>query len=117
MSFRPRLLVVASNPHLQNLLVTTIQHMGCDAVCSSSSEDPASMVESQKFEGALIDWDIEGLDPEKLTERIRKSSSNSGIPVAILSNRNLQSDVGRGFKVGATFFLAKPFGSRELEHL
>lgn len=117
MAFRPRLLVVVDNPDLQHLLATTIQHMGSDAVCSSSSEDLPSLVKSQKFDGALIDWDSDALNPEELTGNIRKSSSNCGIPIAILGNRPLQSDVGGGFKVGATFFLAKPFGSRELEHL
>ena len=117
MAFRPRLLVVVDNPDLQRLLTTTIQHMGSDAICSSSSEDLPSLVESEKFDGALIDWDNDTLNPEELTGNIRKSSSNSGIPIAILGNRPLQSDVGGGFKVGATFFLAKPFGSRELEYL
>jgi len=91
--------------------------MGSDAICSTSGEDLESMVESQKFDGALIDWDNGSMNPERLTGNIRKSSSNSAIPIAILSNRPLQSHVGKGFKLGATFFLAKPFGSRELEYL
>lgn len=117
MAFRPRLLVVVDNPDLQRLLVSTIEHMGSDPVCTSSGEDLTYLIEYEKFDGALIDWDYDAMSPEKLTGSIRKSRSNSDIPIAILGNRRFQTDVGRGFKVGATYFLAKPFGSRELEYL
>jgi hypothetical protein len=52
-----------------------------------------------------------------LTQRIRRSPSNAKIPVAMLSARADQGDIARGFKAGATFFLAKPFGANELERL
>ena len=117
MAFRPKILVVEEDPELQHLLVTTIQHMGADACCFEEPETVKSLVETEKFDGAFVDWDCHNLDPEELTVRIRKSKSNAGIPVAMLSTRPDQIDAVRGFKVGTTFFLAKPFGSRELEHL
>jgi len=111
------MLVVEEDPELQHLLVTTIQHMGAEACCFEAPETVKSLVETVKFDGAFVDWDCHNLDPEELTVQIRKSKFNAGIPVAILSTRPDQIDAVRGFKVGATFFLAKPFGSRELEHL
>jgi hypothetical protein len=76
-----------------------------------------AFVEMEKFDGAFVDWDCQNLCPEELTLRIRKSKSNSGIPVAMLSTRPDQTDFTRGFKAGSTFFLAKPFGLKELECL
>jgi CheY-like chemotaxis protein len=117
MPFRPKILVVEEDPELQRLLFTTMQHMGADPFSFEAPEAVKAFVETEKFDGAFVDWDCRNLCPEELTVRIRKSKSNSGIPVAMLSNRPDQSDAIRGFKVGATFFLAKPFGLKELECL
>lgn len=117
MTFRPKILVVEEDPEIQRLLVTTIHHMGAEACCVEASGTVKSLVDTEKFDGAFVDWDCHNLNPEELTVHIRKSKSNGGIPVAMLSTRPDQIDAVRGFKVGTTFFLAKPFGSRELECL
>lgn len=75
------------------------------------------LVDEEKFDGAFVDWDMDEFDPEDLTHRIRRSKSNSKIPVAMLSAPTHEHDVTKGFKAGATFFLAKPFGPNELERL
>jgi DNA-binding response OmpR family regulator len=117
MPFRPKILVVEEDPEIQQLLVATMRHMGAEACCFEAPETVKSLVETEKFDGAFVDWDCRNINPEELTVQIRKSKSNAGIPVAMLSTRPDQMDAVRGFKVGATFFLAKPFGSKELECL
>jgi len=117
MAFRPKILIVEDDPHLQRLLETTMEHMGTEPRCVHAGREAISVVDTDKFDGAFVDWDNRGFNPEELTQRIRRSPSNSKIPVAMLSARTDQGDVARGFKAGATFFLAKPFGTNELEHL
>jgi two-component system phosphate regulon response regulator PhoB len=117
MPFRPKILVVEADLELQQILVTTMRHMGAEACCVEKPETVKSLVETEKFDGAFVDWDCHNFNPEELTVQIRKSKSNARIPVAMLSTRPDQIDAVRGFKVGATFFLAKPFGSKELECL
>jgi DNA-binding response OmpR family regulator len=117
MAFRPRILVVEDDPALQRLLETTMEHMGTEPYCVVAGREAMSLVEADKFDGAFVDWDNRGSDPEELTQHIRRSPSNSKIPVAMLSARTDQGDIARGFKAGATFFLAKPFGANELERL
>ena len=117
MAFRPKILVVEDDPTLQRLMETTMRHMGAEPRCIGAERDATSMVETEKLDGAFVDWDNHGLNPEELTQRIRRSKSNSKIPVAMLSARTDQRDIARGFKAGATFFLAKPFGTNEIERL
>ena len=117
MAFRPKILIVEDDPALQRLLETTMEHMGTEPYCVVGGQEARSLVETDKFDGAFVDWDNQGFDPEELTQHIRRSPSNSKIPVAMLSARTDQGDIARGFKAGATFFLAKPFGANELERL
>jgi DNA-binding response OmpR family regulator len=117
MAFRPKILVVEDDPHLQHLLETTMRHMGTEPRCMHADREAMSVVDTDKFDGVFVDWDNRGFNPEELTQHIRRSPSNAKIPVAMLSARTDQGDVARGFKAGATFFLAKPFGANELERL
>jgi DNA-binding response OmpR family regulator len=117
MAFRPRILIVEDDPALRRLLETTLVHMGTEPRCVRAGREAVSHVDKDKFDGVFVDWDNQGFNPEELTQHIRRSPSNSKIPVAMLSARTDQGDIARGFKAGATFFLAKPFGANELERL
>ncbi|MBZ5515766.1 MAG: response regulator [Acidobacteriia bacterium] len=117
MTFRPKILVVEDDPQLQHMLETIMRHMGADPRCIVPGQQAISLVETNKFDGAFVDWDARDFDAADLTQRIRRSKSNAKIPIAMLSTRSHQEDVARGFKAGATFFLSKPFGANELERL
>jgi CheY-like chemotaxis protein len=117
MAFRPKILVVEDNPALKQILASSLQHMGADTHCVDAFSEAKSLVEVEKFDGAFVDWDMDQFEPEDLTHRIRRSKFNSKIPVAMLSAGTHENDVTRGFKAGATFFLAKPFGPNEVELL
>ena len=66
---------------------------------------------------AFLDCDDGVFNSEELILIIRKSKSNQNIPIAMLSAYPERAEVQKGFKAGTTFFLAKPFGSREVEFL
>jgi len=117
MAFRPRILIVEDDPALRRLLETTLVHMGTEPRCVPAGREAVTAADTEKLDGAFVDWDNGGFNPEELTQHIRRSPSNSKIPVAMLSARTDQADIARGFKAGATFFLAKPFGANELERL
>ncbi len=85
--------------------------------CLGSSQEAASLVEREKFDGAFVDWDACDLSGVDLTRRIRRSKSNAKIPIAMLTDRTETCIVAEGFEAGVTYHLAKPFGAKELERL
>ena len=85
--------------------------------CPGSSQEASSLVETEKFDGAFIDWEACDLSGEELTRRIRRSKSNAKIPIAMLTDRTETCIVAEGFEAGVTYHLAKPFGANELERL
>lgn len=117
MSFKPRILVVENGPVLSQLISRTLQLMGTDPGCVVSTNEVGVRIQSEKYDAVFIDLDNLQLDPEALTRLIRGSKSNSKIPIAILSGRAEVAQIAGGFGAGATFFLAKPFGTAELGRL
>jgi CheY-like chemotaxis protein len=117
MALRPKILVVESDPALSRLVASTLNLMGSEASCSAAEEEVASRIETEKFDGAFLDFDDPAINSEALIRRIRHSKSNSRIPVVMLSGRTSTREVAKGFGAGATFFLAKPFDTNDLGRL
>ena len=114
---KPKILIVESDPALLQILETTLNLMGMEPCCVPNAKEALFLVEQEKFAGAFLDWNNPGMDGKELTQQIRSSKSNSKIPIAMLAE---QSDIRAnttGFAVGVTFYLAKPFGEKQLRHL
>lgn len=117
MDFKPRILVIISEPSLSQLVTSTLQLMGADVCLVSSNNEASIQFENRKFDGVFIDWDSPELDPVETTRRIRGSKSNGKVPIAVLGGGLKSTQLGQGFRSGAVFFLAKPFGVPELTTL
>lgn len=117
MAYRPRILVVEKDAETLKLLETTIKTMGGDPFCHASGRAALTVANKQKFDGAFIDWDSTELGGEQVIKMIRRSKSNSTIPIAILTTTQNAKAIAAGFKAGATFFLSKPVGTLELSRL
>jgi CheY-like chemotaxis protein len=117
MAFRPKILVVESDPALRRQIESTLNLMGSEPSCVVAEEDVESRIETEKCDAAFLDWDNPAVNPEALIRLIRRSKSNAKIPVVILSGRTTTREAAKGFGAGATFFLAKPFNTNELGRL
>jgi DNA-binding response OmpR family regulator len=62
----------------------------------------------------VLDVMMPRLDGYELTRRVRAEESLRSIPVILLTARSQETDVGRGFEVGADDYLKKPFNPDEL---
>lgn len=117
MAYRPKVLVLDKDPETLKLLETTIRAMGGDPFCHASGRAALTVANKEKFDGAFIDWDSTELGGEQVIQMIRRSKSNSTIPIAILTTTRNTKAIAAGFKAGATFFLCKPVGTLELTRL
>jgi CheY-like chemotaxis protein len=115
--FKPRVLVIENDPSLSQLIARTLTLMETDPCCVAAGAEGASLIDTEKFDGAFLDWDNDPLNSEQLIRLIRHSKSNSRIPIAIFSSQAVIPDLAKGLGAGATFFLPKPFGANELERL
>ncbi len=117
MSFKPKILVLESDEPTRELVETTLARMGAVPHGCQSGLVGAELLEREKFDGAFVDWDNLDLPGSDLARRIRRSSSNAQIPIAMFTSATDTHVIADAFKAGVTLFLAKPFGARELERL
>jgi two-component system phosphate regulon response regulator PhoB len=75
-------------------------------------------VGARKPDLAVLDIAMPEVDGLEVLRRLRADAMTSDLPVVLLSARAQKVDVERGFAIGATAYLKKPFSPRELrEHV
>lgn len=62
----------------------------------------------------LLDVKMPGMDGFEILSRLRKTPSYDGVPIVMLTSMGNESDVVRGFGLGADDYILKPFSPAEL---
>ncbi len=105
--------VIADDDATVLLLVrTALQNFGMD--CESASDGPGALelIRKTKPQAAVLDVNMPGMDGYAVLAAVRQE----GIPlrVLLLTARQQESDVIRGFTLGADDYVVKPFSPMEL---
>jgi two-component system response regulator MtrA len=75
-------------------------------------------VRARKPDLVVLDIAMPEVDGLEVLRRLRADPTTSELPVVLLSARAQEADVERGFAIGASAYLKKPFSPRELsEHV
>jgi CheY-like chemotaxis protein len=106
-------IVVADDDSTVLLLVrTALQNFGMD--CQSAADGPQAleMIRRIRPHAAVLDVNMPGMDGYAVLAAIRQE----GIPlrVLLLTARQQESDIIRGFNLGADDYVVKPFSPMEL---
>jgi CheY-like chemotaxis protein len=112
-----RLLVVDDDLPMLGLLKSILEQMGVEAVTERDSRVAARLVATRKFDGIFLDAAMPHLDGFQLTEAVRKSPSNSTVPIVMLTGSDDVQTMRRGFQAGITLFLGKPLTHERLAHV
>lgn len=115
--FQPKILVVDDDKQVLELLNRLLRDMGADVTVTRSSKEAVKLVDAQKFEGAILDWQLPGMDGLALTRYIRRSKTNYRIPIVMISGAADQPGMDTIFKAGVSFFLQKPVNVTQLRRL
>jgi DNA-binding response OmpR family regulator len=117
MAYKPKILIVEGDGTARRQLESTLRVMGADPRTLTDPRQAIRVVDREKFDGAFVAWDTPGINAQQVCQKIRESKSNSRMPIAILSKQEDARSIAAGFKAGATFFVSKPVGARELTRL
>lgn len=109
-----QILLVEDDPSLPELLAELLRDANIDVRHAASGEDALVMLQDLPIELVLLDLGLPGLDGFELLARIKQTPDIQGIPVIVLTAWNSTKDKLRGFELGATDYLTKPFEAAEL---
>ncbi len=107
-----KILVVDDEPRVVRLVSEVLRAIGYQVVAAVNGESALEMVALEQPDLVLLDVLLpHGPDGYEVCSRIREFSD---VPVIMLTAKAQESDILRGFDVGADDYLTKPFSAREL---
>jgi CheY-like chemotaxis protein len=85
-------------------------------VTAASAEEGLAILATQRFDIALIDVDMPGMDGLTMVEHLRRDERLRSMPVMMITGREDMASIDRAYAVGATSFMPKPVNWRLLAH-
>jgi DNA-binding response OmpR family regulator len=108
---RARILVVDDEADILDLLTELLRQAGHDVVAARDGRTALRALYEAQPDLVVLDVSMPGLDGWQTLERIRDMSD---VPVLMLTARAGEDDKVRGLQAGASDYVTKPFGTREL---
>jgi DNA-binding response OmpR family regulator len=107
-----RILVVDDEPKLVRLVREVLTAMGYSVISAARGEVALEMVALEQPDLIVLDIVLaDEMDGYEVARRVREFSD---VPIIMLTAKVRESDLLRGFEVGADDYLTKPFSSKEL---
>ncbi|MCK6623562.1 MAG: response regulator transcription factor [Anaerolineae bacterium] len=107
-----RILIVEDEPKLVRLVSEVLTAIGFATLSTARGEQAVEMVALEQPDLIVLDILLAGeIDGFEVARRVREFSS---VPIIMLTAKARESDLLRGFEVGADDYLTKPFSSKEL---
>jgi response regulator RpfG family c-di-GMP phosphodiesterase len=113
----PRILVVDDSAVIRKALVKQLTALGAEVVQAKDGSEGLALASGQRFDLVVSDVDMPKVTGFELCERLKSDPATRGTPIIILSSRDKEEDIERGFKVGADSYLSKNVGKDEFREI
>jgi CheY-like chemotaxis protein len=110
-----KVMAVDDDPVSLHLLMSLLESYGYEVLATGNSSDAWKLLGAEKVDGLFVDLRMPCLDGFELTRLVRTSKLNGQIPIVMLTASDDGETMRKGFDVGISFFLGKPF-TRERVH-
>ncbi len=108
-----RVLIIEDDPQIVESVSLAFESDWTEAelISARMGEEGIEIVESKRIDVVILDLSLPDIDGFDVLERIRLFSS---IPVIVVTVRDEEADITRGFRLGADDYVTKPFKKKEL---
>jgi DNA-binding response OmpR family regulator len=113
MAVNEKILVVDDDEHILKSLSQYLELEDFEVVSASNGTDALRLFDEAKPDLVVLDVMMPGMDGFQVLETLRASDRPS-IPVLMLTARDQHTDIMKGYQMGATSYLIKPFNLDEL---
>jgi two-component system, OmpR family, response regulator len=103
----PKILIAEDDTNFGMMLKIFLEMNHCEVTLCENGEIAAKTFKNQNFDLCILDIMMPLLDGFALAESIRKTYKNT--PFVFLSAKALKEDQMKGYKLGASDYLIKPF--------
>lgn len=107
-----RILIVEDDKCLGTIMKSFMSSRGLSCVLCHDGASAKSLYENEDFDMILTDIMLPILDGFEFVKNVRQFDKE--IPIIFITGKTMQSDVLKGFEIGADDYITKPFNMEEL---
>jgi DNA-binding response OmpR family regulator len=107
------ILVAEDDPVTRRFVVSLLEERGYEVLVAEDGEHAVSLAVSATPDLVVSDLVMPYRDGYEVLRAIRNDERVKRLPVLILSMRDREEDIVRGFESGADEYVVKPFNARE----
>ncbi|HPE37641.1 MAG TPA: response regulator, partial [Spirochaetales bacterium] len=109
----PRILVVDDSIVIRKALSKQLEAIGAQVTLAKDGVEGLETARQGRFDLIISDVDMPRMIGLDMCERLKDDPATRAVPIIILSSRDSEEDIERGFKVGADSYLSKSVGKDE----
>jgi twitching motility two-component system response regulator PilH len=102
-----RILLIEDDKFLRRACEVGLKKRGFDVVTANDGEEGLQKAQAESFDIILMDMLMPKLSGLEALEALKKDDRTRGIPVVILSNSSLDTDMQRAMELGAAGYMVK----------
>ena len=107
-------MVVDDNPDIVTIVKTILEGKGYGVQSAYSGQAVFNLLSEQKPDLIVLDIMMPQMDGLEVLTRLKGEPSTATIPVILLTAKVQYEDVLGGYKMGADYYITKPFTSTQL---
>jgi len=108
------IMVVDDNADLVEIVRFTLESKGFNVRCAYNGQELFVGLEELKPDLIILDVMMPQMDGLKVLTRLKGDPGTASIPVILLTAKVQYEDVLGGYKMGADYYITKPFTSTQL---
>jgi CheY-like chemotaxis protein len=108
----PRVVVADDDSVVVSVVGTALRNFGMSCQFANNGAEALRLIREEKPDAAVLDVNMPELDGYRVLAAVR--AENLPVRVVLLTSRQREDDVLRGFQTGADDYLIKPFSPLEL---
>ncbi len=112
-----RILLAEDEEVLRMLVVDTLEEDGYIIDEVTDGVEAYEAIKTKKYDLLLLDYMMPRMTGLEVIEKVRNNTENKNIKIVMLTAKNQKKDEEDAKKVGADYFLAKPFSPLKLLEL
>lgn len=114
MEYVKKVLVVDDDPYILMSLEFLMKKNGYDVMVARNGTEALETVDKQMPNVVLLDIMMPDVDGYEICKHIKKSAKLKHTKVIFMSAKTKEADLQKGYDLGASLYITKPFSTREL---
>jgi DNA-binding response OmpR family regulator len=110
------IVIVEDDPDTAEMFAEMIRLMGHSVFQVYRGTQAIGLIAEVKPSAVILDWKMSDISGLEVMQHIRRDAKLAKIPIIMVSAKNLPSDIELALNSGASIYLTKPVGYKDLEN-